>query len=227
MSGFILDNNTGTITFNGTEYTESIVPAYTVGSQAGVDANTVKFNLLGDGSVVSTVLFSGGNNITLVQNGGNSISISGGAKNNFSGTTDPTTGDDSADGYSSGSIWINTSTPKAWICISAALGSADWNQIDATVSGGSSDHATLTNLSWTNSGHTGQSTAVPAWNSSGTAVTVQATSDEVMLVRRGGVLQWVPIVTGAILFSTLSGDIAASGVEDNTFEISAGTFNNF
>jgi len=62
--------------------------------------------------------------------------------NNFTATTNPTTGDDSADGYGVGSLWVNTSTPAAFICISAAAGAADWNQIDAAGGGGS---GTVTN----------------------------------------------------------------------------------
>lgn len=55
-------------------------------------------------------------------------------------------------------------------------------------------HTALSSLAWTSAGHTGSSTAVAAWNGGGTAAVVQATTDETMLVRRAGVLQWVPIV---------------------------------
>ena len=55
-------------------------------------------------------------------------------------------------------------------------------------------HDTLGNLAWANAGHTGSTTAVAAWNVNGAATTVQATTDETMLVRRAGVLQWVPII---------------------------------
>ena len=224
MSGFKLDNNTGKITYNDTEYTETMVPTPSISSQDGSSQNVVKLNLLLDSTVSSTVTITGGNNTVLSQTSGNAISLSSGSKNNYTATTDPGVGDDSEDGYSRGSIWINTSAGKAYICISAVLGSADWNQIDATGGSGTSDHSALTNLSWTNSGHTGQTTAVPAWNNSGTAVTVQATSDEVMLVRRGGILQWVPIVTGALLFSSGFADVESSSVEITTLEISSGTF---
>lgn len=70
-------------------------------------------------------------------------------------------------------------------------------------------HDTLSNLAWANSGHTGSSTAVAAWNVNGAATTVQATTDETMLVRRAGVLQWVPLVAGIGMFS---GDIVEDAV---------------
>lgn len=57
-------------------------------------------------------------------------------------------------------------------------------------------HSSTTGLAWTSSGHTGSSTAVAAWNGGGNAAVVQATDDETMLVRRGGVLQWVPLIVG-------------------------------
>jgi hypothetical protein len=57
-------------------------------------------------------------------------------------------------------------------------------------------HTALSALSWASAGHTGSSTAVAAWNGGGTAAVVQATTDETMLVRRAGALQWVPLVVG-------------------------------
>lgn len=49
-------------------------------------------------------------------------------KNNFSGTTAPGAGDDSADGYSVGSVWVNVAgTPKeAYQCMDATAGAAVW-----------------------------------------------------------------------------------------------------
>ena len=69
-------------------------------------------------------------------------------------------------------------------------------------------HTALSSLAWTSAGHTGSSTAVAAWNGGGTATVVQATSDETMLVRRAGILQWVPLVAGIGLFT---GEIADDG----------------
>ena len=69
-------------------------------------------------------------------------------------------------------------------------------------------HTALSSLAWTSAGHTGSSTAVAAWNGGGTPVVVQATANETMLVRRAGVLQWVPLVAGIGLFT---GELAADG----------------
>lgn len=62
-------------------------------------------------------------------------------------------------------------------------------------------HNTLSNLAWVNAGHTGASTAVAAWNGGAAATVVQATTDETMLVRRGGVLQWIPLIVGMSVLS--------------------------
>jgi hypothetical protein len=70
-------------------------------------------------------------------------------------------------------------------------------------------HTALSSLAWTSAGHTGSSTAVAAWNGGGTPTVVQATANETMLVRRAGVLQWVPIVAGIGLFA---GELADDGV---------------
>ena len=69
-------------------------------------------------------------------------------------------------------------------------------------------HTALSSLAWTSAGHTGSSTAVAAWNGGGTPTVVQATTNETMLVRRAGALQWVPIVAGIGLFA---GELADDG----------------
>ena len=70
-------------------------------------------------------------------------------------------------------------------------------------------HTALSSLAWTSAGHTGSSTSVAAWNGGATAVVVQATADETMLVRRAGILQWVPLIAGIGLFA---GELADDGV---------------
>lgn len=67
-------------------------------------------------------------------------------------------------------------------------------------------HTALSALSWASSGHTGSSTAVASWGAAGAAAVVQATTDETMLVRRAGILQWVPLVVGM-------GTLSAQGAE--------------
>ena len=69
-------------------------------------------------------------------------------------------------------------------------------------------HTALGDLAWASAGHTGSATAVAAWNGGGVATVVQATTNETMLVRRAGVLQWVPLIAGIGLFS---GEIVDDG----------------
>lgn len=45
---------------------------------------------------------------------------------NWVATTNPTTGDDAADGYSPGSSWLNTTTGVLWRCINATVNAAVW-----------------------------------------------------------------------------------------------------
>ena len=59
-------------------------------------------------------------------------------------------------------------------------------------------HHTLSNLAWANAAHTGAANAVAAWNEFGVSTVSQATVDETMLVRRGGTLQWVPLVASIV-----------------------------
>lgn len=60
-------------------------------------------------------------------------------------------------------------------------------------------HTALSALAWASAGHTGSATAVAAWDGGGTAAVVQATTDETMLVRRAGTLQWVPLLVAATM----------------------------
>ena len=59
-------------------------------------------------------------------------------------------------------------------------------------------HTALSALAWASAGHTGSATAVAAWGAAGAASVVQATTDETMLVRRAGALQWVPLVLSVV-----------------------------
>lgn len=46
--------------------------------------------------------------------------------NNFAATADPTTANDSTQGYSPGSVWINTADGRAFLCYDATPGAAVW-----------------------------------------------------------------------------------------------------
>ena len=45
---------------------------------------------------------------------------------NYGATADPGAGDDSADGYVRGSVWINTSGNRVFFCTNPAAGAATW-----------------------------------------------------------------------------------------------------
>jgi len=59
------------------------------------------------------------------------ITIDSVVLNNYTATTDPLVTSDTDAGYSVGSIWVNTSTPEAFICVDATAGAADWDSITA------------------------------------------------------------------------------------------------
>jgi hypothetical protein len=49
--------------------------------------------------------------------------------NKYDATTAPTGGDDSADGYAVGSVWVNVNTDKSYICLDASVNAAVWKEI--------------------------------------------------------------------------------------------------
>ena len=84
-------------------------------------------------------------------------------------------------------------------------------------------HTALSALSWASAGHTGTALAVAAWGAAGGAAVVQATTDETMLVRRAGALQWVPLL---VAMSVLDGELVLEGLvlDGNSATIYTGTF---
>lgn len=66
-------------------------------------------------------------------------------KNRFGATTAPTTGDDSGDGYSVGSTWIDTTNDKGYVCVDSTLTAAVWQQFSGA-GVGVTDHGALTGL---------------------------------------------------------------------------------
>lgn len=84
-------------------------------------------------------------------------------------------------------------------------------------------HTALSALAWASSGHTGSSTAVAAWNAAGAASVVPASTDETMLVRRGGTLQWVPLLIAA---SVINAELVLEGgvLYGNSATVYTGSF---
>lgn len=54
--------------------------------------------------------------------------------NNYTATRAPNSGDDSADGYSVGSEWVNLTTGNKYLCVLATVGAADWRNQSADLS---------------------------------------------------------------------------------------------
>lgn len=67
-------------------------------------------------------------------------------KANRTAITDPTTGDDSADGYSEASIWVNTVSNQVFFCGDPALGAAIWVNVTAAGTFASLSDVTLTSV---------------------------------------------------------------------------------
>lgn len=84
-------------------------------------------------------------------------------------------------------------------------------------------HNTLSNLAWINAAHTGVAYGVAAWNAAGAATVVNATSDETMLVRRAGTLQWVPLL---VAISVLNAELVLEGgvLYGNSATVYTGSF---
>jgi hypothetical protein len=66
-----------------------------------------------------------------ITNAGQTEPPHGLAKCKINATTAPTVNDDSADGYSVNSVWIDTTNDKAYICLDATVGAAVWQIIGA------------------------------------------------------------------------------------------------
>lgn len=109
----------------------------------------------------------------------------------------PTSTDDASKGFVVGSSIIDTSvSPRAmYFCTNSTIGSAIWAAASAIT-----NHSLLTSgLGWSASGHTGETTSIAGFNSSGAAQTIQSTEDGQVLTRVGGVLQFV-VMTAALGF---------------------------
>lgn len=68
-----------------------------------------------------------------------SSSASGGPLNKFDATADPTTGDDTGDGYSVGSHWVNVTADKVFVCADATAAAAVWKDLSSSAGGGITD----------------------------------------------------------------------------------------
>lgn len=56
-------------------------------------------------------------------------------KSNLGASVAPTAGDDSGDGYSVGSTWIDTTNDKGYVCVDATVAAAVWKEVTGAGSG--------------------------------------------------------------------------------------------
>lgn len=59
--------------------------------------------------------------------------VGGGVLNKYNATAAPTVGDDAGDGYSEGSMWVDVTNDKAYICLDDSSGAAVWREIGASL----------------------------------------------------------------------------------------------
>lgn len=91
-------------------------------------------NIANKGFIYTKDNGSGVTELFYVDSAGTVSQLSPAAKANLSATAAPVVGDDDADGYLPGSLWVDITNDKAYICLDATTGAAVW--IEITQSGG-------------------------------------------------------------------------------------------
>lgn len=105
-----------------------------INTVAGISANVT--TVAGDSADINTLAAISTDITTVagiasdVTDAANNIPLS-----NRTATTDPTVNDDTADGYSEGSLWVNTSTNTIFLCADPAAGAAVWQSLAGSLSG--------------------------------------------------------------------------------------------
>jgi hypothetical protein len=97
-------------------------PSYATGGMMWLDTTTTPWVIK---------VFDGSDDISIgtVNATTNLFTPSGVILNNYAATTAPTTGDDSADGYSVGSTWINNTTDKMYVLVDSTVAAAVWREV--------------------------------------------------------------------------------------------------
>lgn len=86
----------------------------------------------------------------------------------FLASASPTTGDNAADGYRDGDLWIRVSAARAWILADADAGT--WVEAGAGGGGGGvTDHDALDHLGWLAAAHTGTADRIAGFDGAGAA----------------------------------------------------------
>lgn len=82
-------------------------------------------------------------------------------KDNLAATAAPTTGDDSGDGYSIGSRWLDTTNDKEYVALDVSVAAAVWKETTAS-GGGSTSYAVIADQKAQNTA--GGTSSAGAWN---------------------------------------------------------------
>jgi len=116
------NTTTSTTTFSFS-YQPGYVDVYYNGTKM-VEGSTEDYTATNGTDVVFNTAISSGNVVALV--GLKTFSLING-KINYSATTAPVVGDDSADGYRVGSLWVDVTNDLAYTCVDDSLGAAVWS----------------------------------------------------------------------------------------------------
>lgn len=98
-------------------------------------------------------------------------------RNNFAAAVDPVVGNDNTQDYAVGSMWLNISANRAWICLSPATGAASWLQISIGALIATANSASLVNLTLTGLLTRSASTGVTAFSGGGQSSATQLTNE--------------------------------------------------
>jgi hypothetical protein len=88
-------------------------------------------------------------------------------RNNFAAAVDPAVGNDNTQDYAVGSLWLNTTSNRAWICLSASTGAAVWLQISIGALIATANSGTFANVSLTGLLTRSASTGITAFSGGG------------------------------------------------------------
>jgi len=97
-----------------------VAPSY---GKIGLTTHVSGTLAVGSGGTGATTLTANG---ILLGNGTSAITA---LKSEFAQTAQPTTGDDTGDGYAVGSFWFDTTNDKAYVCLDATATAAVWTEI--------------------------------------------------------------------------------------------------
>lgn len=120
------------------------IPAANITGKLGLSSGGTNADLSGTGAAHSFLKqSSAGAALTVGTIGGSDLPS--GALLTYTGTSDPTTTNDSTQGFAAGSLGVNTGTGRAFVCRNASAAAAVWDPL------GQSDHpgyVSVTNTQW-------------------------------------------------------------------------------